>query len=170
MSNSKYFTRCQRMLKELEAPLTDWRCIAIEDHGTASFICELCGCSRVRYVHVMEHDFYFERISVGCNCAGVMEGNILAAKERERIMKNRVKRRQNFLKKEWKKTSYGVFLLWYGSDLIRIGDRSTNPKQYWVSYNNKSSDTYKDKPITSFLSATYAAFDLYDSVKTMRNA
>lgn len=39
------------------------------------FTCELCDCSQVRFVHVMRHDEYFETVSVGCICAGIMEGD-----------------------------------------------------------------------------------------------
>ena len=73
--------------------------------------CELCGCGNVRYEHIMEHEEYFEPVTVGCICAGIMEGDILKAKERERLMRNRAKRRRNFVRKAWKQTSRMVLML-----------------------------------------------------------
>jgi hypothetical protein len=99
--DSAYIARCHKVLREWGAPLSDWYCIHVydmaDDDGEIYDLatCELCGCSKVRYVHVMRHDLYFEDIEVGCICAGIMEGDILAAKDRERLMKNRAKRKQN---------------------------------------------------------------------------
>ena len=45
----------------------------------------------------MVHEDYFDVVIVGCICAGIMEGDILRAKERDRLMKNRSKRRKNFI-------------------------------------------------------------------------
>lgn len=74
------------------------------DEEDANFKCELCGCEKVRYVHVMEHNEYFEKVYVGCICAGIMEGDIIAAQERDRKMKNRAKRKLNFPHRRWKET------------------------------------------------------------------
>ena len=79
-----YYARCINELKKWGAPLDGWRCIGVEDVREDDpeadlFECELCGCSNVRFVHVMDHDLYFEEVRVGCICAGVMEGDILKA-------------------------------------------------------------------------------------------
>lgn len=95
----RYIARCRKKLKEWGAPLENWKCVHLIDEEKPDFICELCGCEKVRYVHVMEHEQYFEDIRVGCVCAGIMEGDILAAQERDRKMKNRAKRKVTFLKK-----------------------------------------------------------------------
>ena len=72
-----YYARCINELKKWGAPLDGWRCIGVEDVREDDpeadlFECELCGCSNVRFVHVMDHDLYFEEVRVGCICAGVM--------------------------------------------------------------------------------------------------
>ena len=95
--DSAYVRRCQKRLQEWGAPLSGWYCDYIYDVADEEedpdyidlFTCELCDCSQVRFVHVMRHDEYFETVSVGCICAGIMEGDILAAREREWLMKNR---------------------------------------------------------------------------------
>jgi hypothetical protein len=95
-------------LEEYGAPLSGWYCVEVidiadetddEDETTE---CELCGCQKVRYVHVMRHDDYFDDFRVGCICAGIMEGDILEAKDRERRFKNRQKRKLNFPRRKWR--------------------------------------------------------------------
>ena len=76
--DSAYIARCHKVLREWGAPLSDWHCVYVydmadDDGGVYDLAtCELCGCSKVRYVHVMRHDQYFEDIEVGCICAGIM--------------------------------------------------------------------------------------------------
>ena len=174
MSSNAYISRCQKKLKEWNAPLSDWYCIDLidieeESSDTDLFTCELCGCNRVRFVHVMEHKYYFESVSVGCVCAGIMEGDILAAKERERLMKNRAKRKRNFPKRKWKETRYGSYILMYKNSYIMMAHSKFNDQHYGVSYNGKSLWEYKGQPITSFLAAVYAAFDLVDPIEKVMN-
>lgn len=163
-----YHRRCLKKLKEWHAPTKDWYCVEVEDvgeHITDEFdegklsTCELCGCNKVRYLHHMEHPQYFETIQVGCICAGILEGNILAAKQREQWLKNRNKRRTTFLKKPWKKTVNGnYFLKRKGKDIfINVMGCS-----FTCSYENQTVRTYKGKRISNFLTAQFAAFDMVD--------
>lgn len=168
--NTAYIARCHKQLKEWNAPLNDWYCIDVIDieedsSSTGLFTCELCGCARVRFVHVMHNDEYFEDISVGCICAGIMEGDILAAKERERLIKNRAKRKVNFPRRKWKENHYGGYSLKYQGTWVNINHSKFNQNQYGVSCNGESIWKYKGNPITSFLIAAYAAFDLIDPVE-----
>ena len=164
ISDKAYFSRCIRQLKEWNAPLDNWECTDIfdlreDDEEARLFACELCGCTSVRYVHVMEHELYFEPVLVGCICAGFMEGDIYKAADRERLMRNRSKRRKNFLKHEWKHDFRNVWERTYQKqdiELRKSGDR------FIVHAGGKVSSTYKDKPITDFYSAVHAAFELAD--------
>lgn len=170
-----YLARCLKRLKELGAPLEDWCCINLidmcegdEPDDPPSFAtCELCDCSRVRYVHVMKHPLYFAEVEVGCICAGIMEGDIIAAKERERLMKNRAKRRKNFVEGKWKKASPRKALRLYTR--MHKGRKlwiSVYPgNRYYVRCGEKSISRYKGQPINNFYSAVYAAFDLADPVE-----
>ena len=152
-----YLAKCQKRLKEWRAPLD----------GLAT--CELCDCSKVRFIHVMDHDLYFEDVCVGCICAGVMQGDILAAKERERQMKNRAKRRKNFVAGEWKETAPMGALRTYTR--MHRGQRiwiSVYPgNRHYVRCNEKSISRYKGRPIRDFYSAVYVAFDLADPVEEL---
>ena len=116
-----HISKCIKRLKEWNAPLTGWRCEKVVDVredeediplGMTSPLsnCELCDCNTVRYEHWMVNDLYFEPVIVGCICAGIMEGNIMAAKDREREIRNRQKRRRNFVKRRWVESKKGVLI------------------------------------------------------------
>lgn len=158
----RYVSKCEKKLKEWNAPPDNWRCVDLIDGEEADFKCELCGYDGVRYIHVMEHDEFFEQLYVGCICAGVMEGDILAAKERERKMKNRSKRRLNFPRRKWQEIAYGRYGLRYRGKWVYI---SFDNGKYSCYCYGKETCLYHDKPITDFLSACYAAFDLVDPVE-----
>lgn len=172
--NEFYKAKCIRRLKEWDAPLSGWYCVqmydvAEEDESPDTVVlstCELCDCSAVRYVHVMRNSDYFEDVEVGCICAGIMEGNILAAKERENQMKNRAKRKRNFPGRQWHETYNGNWWLTYRGEKVYI-----NKSKYGSNYGVRCGDTsvwrYKGKLITDFLSAAYAAFDLVDTVSAV---
>lgn len=172
--NPAYIARCQKQLKEWNAPLDGWYCddvIDIEEENSSDglYTCELCGCSRVRFVHVMQHDEYFEEVRVGCVCAGIMEGDVLAARERERIIKNRAKRKRNFPKRKWKTNYFGALELKYKGSLIHILPSTPERKYYIVRCNGQNVWEYKNRLITNFLAAAYAAFDHVDPVERIQN-
>lgn len=163
-----YKSRCIKRLKEWNAPVAGWICIdmydVVEDGGddTALSICELCDCSTVRYVHVMHHDEYFEDVKVGCICAGIMEGDILAAKERDREMKNRAKRKRNYLKREWQREGNGIYVLRYKNECLTIMPDQWGIADFGVVRKGRGVWHHKGKRIESFLAAVHAAFDLVD--------
>lgn len=163
----KYYARCISELKKWGAPLGGWRCVGVidvrEDDPEAPLAqCELCGCSNVRFVHVMDNDLYFEEVRVGCICAGIMEGDILKAEERERQMKNRARRRKTFIKHEWKKNRPDEWVRTYRHKSLHIWKTD---KGYLVFSDTRSARTYKGKPIRDFYSAVYAAFELVDPME-----
>ncbi|MCC8075310.1 MAG: hypothetical protein LIO95_05105 [Clostridiales bacterium] len=169
--SESYITRCQKALKAWGAPLSDWYCIEVidiaDDDGevTEFAVCELCGCRKVRYIHVMHHDEYFENVNVGCICAGIMEGDIIAAKERERHMKNRAKRKRNFPYRKWREIRNGIYHLTYKGKHVYINRSRYNQNRYGVQCCGRSVWSYKNRPIDNFLSAAYAAFDLADPIE-----
>lgn len=162
--NEKYIARCHKRLKEWGAPLDGWYCLncydVCENGDEELFECELCGCKKVRYVHVMRHDQYFEDIHVGCICAGVMAGDILAEKERERKTKNRMKRRETFLRRKWQFVRWGTLRMDY-KDKVLLLYRCPDGT-FRVSCDGEMLTDYKGKPLKDRLSAAYAAFDAAD--------
>ena len=87
-------------------PHSGWTCVGVSDYGKPCKICEMCGHQIIRYGHEMIHPSYHPLIA-GCICAGKMEGNIEAAKDREREFKNRISRKKTFLTRKWKTSAKG---------------------------------------------------------------
>lgn len=170
--SKEYLRRCQKQLESWNAPLSEWERKRVydvrdDDKDAPLHKCELCGCENVRYVHVMDHQFYFEEVFVGCICAGVMQDDILKAQECERRVKNRTRRRKNYLKKQWTEIDRGVYarqfrLEYKGKELfIKITSRNL----HWAFCDGRSVCRYKGRPIDNFYAAVYAAFDLADPVE-----
>jgi len=166
-----YINRCLRVLKKWNAPLEGWHCQYVHDvkedgwiggNDNGLFTCELCGCCRVRFVHVMEHEDWFEPLYVGCICAGVMEGDILAAQERERQARNRAKRKRSFIERKWSMTYKGDYTRQHNGKRLTITKPPFMGSQFGVVCNGTPYMSYKGKPITNFLSAACAAFDIAD--------
>lgn len=162
--DKRYLARCLRSLKEWGAPLEGWYCLEVidmreDDEDAELWTCELCGCDKVRFVHVMDNPLYFEPVRVGCICAGIMEGDILAAEERERQMRNRARRRRSFLKHKWQHSAWNVWYRRYRKQELMIIDHNGS---FAVHAGGKVALTYKGRTIRDFYSALYAAFDLAD--------
>ena len=90
-------------------PHYGWGCSDIQDLGDVDATCEMCGYKRIRYVHYMtqEVDGKLLLIKSGCICAGRMEGSEEASKDRERVFKNKLNRRKNWLTRIWKRSRRG---------------------------------------------------------------
>jgi hypothetical protein len=158
--SESYKSRCLKQLKEWNAPLSGWYCIHMIDTENDEATCELCGCHKVRFIHVMRHDDFFDDVQVGCICAGIMEDNILAAKDRERQLENRAKRKHNFPNRKWKTAINGNKYLAYKGLRLFINHNSSG--LYTVKYGEQVTYVYKGKLIKDELSAKYAAFDMVD--------
>lgn len=104
---------------------------------------------------------------MGCICAGIMEGDILAAKSRDNEMKNRAKRKRNFPKRKWHETYSGNLCITYHGKTVYI-NKSQYGSNFGVRCEEKSSWEYKGQPIDNFLSAAYAAFDIADPIEVTR--
>ena len=157
-----YKSRCLKRLREWNAPLAGWEWVDtydVAEEGDVLVACELCDCPSVRFVHVMRHEKYFEDVNVGCICAGIMDGDILAAKERDRKMKNRASRKCNYLKKEWRANETGNHVLRYKNEDLAI---KRDGAGYCVVWNGHGVSRHKGKSIECFLAAIHAAFDLVD--------
>lgn len=169
--SDNYLSRCIQELKQWNAPLSDWVCVDVvdvcdDDPDAPLTKCEVCGCEKVRYLHVMEHEDFFMDLNVGCICAGVMEDDILRAKERDRRMKNRAKRKRNFIKKKLVQINHRVMQLKHKGCVYQIIESNGG---YAVQSENSYVRTYKNKPISNMLTAMYAAFDLADPISEVMN-
>lgn len=92
-------------------PHKGWHCIDMDDLGPDRDhwqTCEMCETMEIRYAHVMRHPDYPTQLTCGCVCAGNMEQNLTAARRREALMKNDLKRRNAFPRlKEWRLSQKG---------------------------------------------------------------
>lgn len=94
-----------------DVPHKGWLCVDCydlhvdgeEDCAT----CEMCGQERIRYVHVMRHDNFSEELKVGCVCAEKMTGDYVNPKSREKVLRNRSSRRNNWLRRNWRVSAKG---------------------------------------------------------------
>lgn len=163
MESSGYLAKCFSTLKELKAPLEGWECIQVIDHETDNSTCELCGCTRVRYEHVMQHQEFPSVLGTGCICAGIMEDDILKAKKRERQARLRTKRKLNYLKKPWFAAADGRWGLRYKRrNLVIDTDICRGQEYYRLEIDGEGYQWKDNKRMLSFLSAQHFAFDLMD--------
>lgn len=88
-------------------PHRGWVCVGVEDLQAVDAMCEMCESTEIRYVHHMVHRDFSGSLSVGCICAGHMEGSVAASQKREAQMKNRAGRRRRFPKLRWKTSRSG---------------------------------------------------------------
>jgi hypothetical protein len=92
--------------KDKVTPKSLWKCQDVEDLGSANLLCQMCEREYVRYAHTMQHDNH-ENLTVGCICAGHMEGDLKSAKGRESYLHSRHQRRAKWLGSEWETSRNG---------------------------------------------------------------
>lgn len=106
--------------KRDDVPHDGWHCVDIIDLGAPVGTCRMCNIQIIRYVHVMRHPDYPRTIGAGCVCAGRMEGNPEAARERENAFKNRLSRRETFLALPRKKSRNGNEYVKYHGEIVTL--------------------------------------------------
>jgi len=77
-------------------PHRGWSCEDIEDLGSVDAVCDACEHQEIRYVHTMSHPDWPTLIRAGCICAGHMQEDVGAARQREHTLKNTLRRRMKF--------------------------------------------------------------------------
>lgn len=88
-------------------PHKGWTCTGFEDLGGSNEVCGMCEFQLIRYIHYMKHPEYPEVIAAGCVCAGQMERDYGAARNREKSMRDTARRRSKWLERKWKTSSNG---------------------------------------------------------------
>ena len=144
--------------KRDDVPHSGWICTGITDLGEPADICEMCGHQIIRYVHHMIHPNY-RPLSAGCICAGKMEGDIEAARKRERELRNRTARKDNFQRRKWKKSKNGNAYLKIKDHLIVLYKLSEGNKWKYAIDSKFCDELYKSRD-----SAIEAAFNALEKV------
>ncbi len=107
-------------------PHRGWTCVGIEDAGAPAQMCEMCESQEIRYLHFMQHAGYSETLTVGCVCAGHMEGDLAAALSRDRVMTSRSTKRKRWLTRRWRVSAKGND--WLASDGFRVTVYERGPR------------------------------------------
>jgi hypothetical protein len=79
----------------------------IYDLGAPMQTCEMCETVTIRYVHVMRHPNYAGPLECGCICAGNMEQDLVAARQREHAFVLKLTRRDRLLSRTWRLSAQG---------------------------------------------------------------
>ena len=143
--------------KRPDVPKTGWVCENVVDLGEPVGVCGMCGHQIIRYVHVMRHPEYHRSVGAGCVCAGRMEGDPEGAKARESAFKNRLARRETFMKTPLKRSRGGNEYLRYKGEVVTVLEDRYRPGHFKSVLRGQFSP-----PRASKAEALGDAFDLLD--------
>lgn len=147
----------ENLWKRDDVPHEGWVCTGIIDLGEPVGVCRMCGHQIIRYVHIMKHPDYHRTIGAGCVCAGRMEGNPEAARERENAFKNRQSRRETFIHSALKKSRNGNEYLKHKGEVVTVLPDRYKPGQFKSVVRGQYSMSFPTKE-----DALAAAFDIID--------
>ena len=165
--NEKYLRKCHKRLRELGAPLENWNCREVVDGETADFICELCSCQKVRYIPVMEHPEYNGELNVGCICAGSLEGDLIAARERDDAARRKSSRRANFRKKKWEEQGENRWGAKYKRRSVVIEREVFRGRDFYkIQIDTDCYQWWKNRRIETLEDAKLVVFELIDWEET----
>ncbi len=112
--------------RQAGVPKRGWECVDWYDNKYRKdlrAVCEMCEVQEIRFVHVMEHNEYPDRLHCGCDCAGYMEENYVRAKNRERKGHRRAARRKTFVGLQaWQRRGDGNYYIEYVGARARVLD------------------------------------------------
>ncbi|MBO5376982.1 MAG: hypothetical protein J6A41_01185 [Ruminiclostridium sp.] len=125
--------------------------------------CEMCGQERIRYVHILSHPDVEDAIHVGCDCAAQMLNDYVNPTERERNLRNKLKRRENFMRREWtRKDNTGNYTLRYKGENITIVKSKYG--SWGVVFREEWCWKYRGEKIHDINTAKLVAFELFDEL------
>lgn len=96
-------------LKNGDIPKEGWVCENVIDRkytlnlmqGIKYDSCEMCGNTKLRYVHIMKHPDYPNTLGVDCECAEKMSNDYTNPKLKEEALRKKFYRRNNFVYEFW---------------------------------------------------------------------
>lgn len=154
-------------------PQKGWYCVDVTDLKEPDFTCEMCDRQIVRYVHHMRHPDFPEELACGCICAGRMQEDYAAARQRERVLRNTARRRQNWLGRAWRQSRRGNPYLnveGYNVTIFPVQGRGTCPAWgFRVLNRSAQGGLMSQRPYSTEEEAKLAAFDAMSSMKSRPN-
>lgn len=126
--------------------------------------CEMCGKEKIRIVHIMKHP---EELKVGCVCAEKMSDDYINPREREKKIRNKWARRNNFNKVEWKENiDKKTYSKKYKGEYITI--KQSIYGNWGIFFADNRIWKYDGKIILSFEEAEKIAFDVFEKYHTTK--
>ncbi|HWK94504.1 MAG TPA: hypothetical protein VNR39_03680 [Pseudolabrys sp.] len=150
-------------------PHKGWSCEGTDDLGPDREnwqTCEMCEAMEIRYVHSMTHPDYPGQLDCGCVCAGHMEQDLQAARDREASMKKSAKQRIAFpRRREWRVSTNGNPTIRIDGWLVTVFARgvgyravvSRNGEKYWLPQSGPAYATTEDAKLAAFDAISDAA-------------
>lgn len=120
--------------------------------------CMMCNNERIRFVHVVSNLDYAEPLKVGCVCAEKMTNDYVNPKKKERSLRNKAQRRNNWLKKEWSINKKGNLYLKVKGDYVLIfQDKKTKKYKCLINetFGRKLFDTIEQAKLGAFKGLEY---------------
>lgn len=114
MDETIAITRGRGKWSQSGVPHKGWVCVGeydtFDELGEGELeLCEMCETTQIRFVHLMKNERYHEQLKCGCICAGYMAEDWGAAESRDKQMRSRAGRRDNFPKrKAWRTSAKGT--------------------------------------------------------------
>jgi hypothetical protein len=141
-------------------PQPDWRVIDVIDSAESGIqqsefpSCEQCGKERIRFVHVLEHNFTGENRRVGSECSQLLTSNSVMVAHLERVAHNTAASKARFLRStRWETLAGGNVCGVYKRHEIFL--RGVSEDIFDVSING----TYRIKGCAGLHVAKMAAYD-----------
>lgn len=159
---SNYLNNCIKRLIELKAPLKGWECRDVVDLKDAEFTCELCGYRYIRYVHVMRHLEWPDKLRVGCVCDGTLSGDMLLAKKRDKDARLKSYRKATFLSKEWSENGSGLLTLNGRRKISAEKDSFRGKEFYKIRIGTDEYQWYKNRRLETLSDAKLLAFEIVE--------
>lgn len=152
-----------------DVPHLGWSCVEEYDakEETGDLItCEMCEIMDVRFVHVMAHERYPERLHCGCICAGHMSGEKKGAEERDKRMRSRARRRETFHKRKgWKISRQGASYIEIDGFHLVIGRKANGQFQVGAKGPRDAKHRWGTKRYATLEEAKIGCFDALEFVE-----
>lgn len=88
-------------------PKTGWKFAAIKDYGVGGQSCAMCGHAGLRFLHLMTNDQIPEVLTLGLQCAELLEQDWYRPAKRERRHQDELRVGKDWPSKRWKLSSRG---------------------------------------------------------------